>query len=193
MALRASPRGSTGLSEQAVPCCSWSFRSLQGSRSIGASVLHPPMSYSSGKPVPTVVPGNGPVAKAQMPKHVRNPLNSSGMDSKKEQSPSSSVTFPQHPEVVARLRLLKLVYDKDIRLPQMHVGDFITLKSSFELRMEEHSAVMLINEDRETGKADSPGTLMLPVVEMNPELKCQCFRAYPSLAMSLCCHAWQLR
>ncbi|KAG8365373.1 hypothetical protein BUALT_Bualt18G0098000 [Buddleja alternifolia] len=151
-------------------------------------------------PIPPIE--NGPGTKNPLPKVVLKPLNGSlkpnanaGKDNQKEQSTNPSVVPPL---AIVRYRLLKLVYDHDIRLAQMPVncslkvlrdvvskrfpmskavlikykdndGDLVTITCTSELRLAESSVDNLISKDPDTDKGDSIGMLRLHVVEVSPE------------------------
>lgn len=156
----------------------------------------------------TVLPNeNGPESKPQLSKLVLKPSSGSSKpanpskDSQKEQSSSSSVSLLTHgqpTEAAIQWRLLKLVYDHDIRLSQMPVkcsfrvlreivskrfpssksvlikykdndGDLVTITCTGELRFAESCVDSLVPKDPETDKADSIGMLRLHIVEVSPE------------------------
>ncbi|KAK1571906.1 hypothetical protein Q3G72_024737 [Acer saccharum] len=119
---------------------------------------------------------NGHETKAQSPKVVLKPSNSSSKatgnpskDSQREQSLSSSVSLPtrrQVLEVPVRWRPLKFVYDHDIRLGQMPVNcSFKALREIVSKRFPSSKAVLIKYKDNDGDLVTITGTGELRMAE----------------------------
>lgn len=188
-AVRGAPIGGLG------PCLPARPVQKKGTTSVGLAAAS---TNSKAEKPHTVLPTeNGSEPRAQLPKLVLTPSNSStkhpNTSNQKEPSSSSSVSLP-----AIRWRPLKLVYDHDIRLAQMPLncsfrvlretvtkrfpssksvlikyndtdGDLVTITSTGELRLAESSVDSHVSKDPSTDETDSISMLRLHIVEVSPE------------------------
>ncbi|GAV61235.1 PB1 domain-containing protein/TPR_11 domain-containing protein [Cephalotus follicularis] len=151
-AVRGAPIGGLGPSLPARPVA----KKPTGSSVI--SVVSP--SYKMEKPQMNLATENGPDSKTQLPKVLWKPSNGSmkgldnqGKDCRREQSLSSSVSLPNHGQVVevsTQWRALKLVYDHDIRLARMPVNcRFKILREIVSNRFPSSKSVLIKYKDND--------------------------------------------
>lgn len=163
-AVRGAPIGGLG------PCLPARPVQKKGSTLSGLSAAS--ANNKAEKP-PTVLPTeNGFEPKAQLPKLVLKPSNSStkhpNSSNQKELSSSSSVSLPAHAAI--RWRPLKLVYDHDIRLAQMPVNcSFRVLRETVTKRFPSSNSVLIKYKDTDGDLVTITSTAELRLAESSAD------------------------